>query len=205
MRVTAVEPKRKSLSALYIDGEYAMSLDTQTLADNRIEAGVELDDERLFEIKKESDYRRAKEKALWLLSGRDYSEKELEKKLSATCDNEASILAVERMVELGLVNDERFANRYACDLINIKHLSQSAVVYKLVQKGIDRELAREVAQNLEVEPTEQIRAVIEKKYLNRLNDEKSIRRAVAALQRMGYRWSDIKSVIYDYTDDEEEY
>ncbi len=31
MRITAIEPRRKGLSAVYIDGEFAMKLDTQTL------------------------------------------------------------------------------------------------------------------------------------------------------------------------------
>ena len=41
MVVTAVEPRRKSFSALYIDGEFAMKLDTETLLANHIRAGVE--------------------------------------------------------------------------------------------------------------------------------------------------------------------
>ena len=36
MVVTAVEPRRKSFSALYIDGEFAMKLDTETLLANHI-------------------------------------------------------------------------------------------------------------------------------------------------------------------------
>ncbi len=28
MRITAIEPRRKGLSAVYIDGEFAMKLDT---------------------------------------------------------------------------------------------------------------------------------------------------------------------------------
>ena len=36
MRITAIEPRRKGLSAVYIDGEFAMKLDTQTLLDEYI-------------------------------------------------------------------------------------------------------------------------------------------------------------------------
>ena len=31
MKITDIRPRRKGLSAVYIDGEYALSLDTQTL------------------------------------------------------------------------------------------------------------------------------------------------------------------------------
>ena len=201
MLITAIEPRKKSLSAVYIDGEFAMSLDTQTLLENRIEAGVEIDDEQLHKLIELSNFRRAKEKALWLLSGRDYSKKELVDKISTTCDKQAAQQAVLRMEELSLVDDERFAKKYASDLIYIKRLSRSATIYKLVQKGIDKQLAQDVVEDFEIDACEQITAVIEKKYINKLNDEKSVRRAVAALQRMGYRWSDIKSVIYNYVDE----
>ncbi len=38
MLVTAVEERRKNLSAVYIDGELALKLDTETLIANRIQA-----------------------------------------------------------------------------------------------------------------------------------------------------------------------
>ena len=56
------------LSAVYIDGEYAMNLDTRVLLENRVDVGNELDDEALRELIDLSNERRAKEKALWLIS-----------------------------------------------------------------------------------------------------------------------------------------
>ena len=46
-------------------------------------------------------------------------------------------------------------------------------------------------------------AVIEKKYARGLHDEKIRRRAVSALQRMGYSYGSIKGVLSEYTDIEE--
>lgn len=73
MIVTAIEPRRKSLSAIFIDGEYALKLDTETVIAERLKIGEEIDDERLHELIKASDTKRAKEKALWLISYRDHS------------------------------------------------------------------------------------------------------------------------------------
>ena len=50
MLITAIEPRRKGLSALFIDGEFAMNLDTQTLIENRFDVGREIDDGDLIEI-----------------------------------------------------------------------------------------------------------------------------------------------------------
>lgn len=203
MTVTAVEPRRKSLSALYIDGEYAMKLDTQTLLENRITAGVEIDDEDLHRLVELSNLRRAKEKALWLISYRDHSSKELYDKLRRDYSEDSAQQALLRMQELGLINDEAFAKRYASEL-HSKHQSPSTIRYKLIEKGIDRDTAEEIVDSLQIDPTEEIAALVEKKYARNLHDEKSIRRTVAALQRAGYRYSDIKSVLSAYIQEDYE-
>lgn len=203
MTVTAVEPRRKSLSALYIDGEYAMKLDTQTLLENRISAGVELTDEDLRTLIELSDTRRAKEKAMWLISYRDHSSKELYDKLRRDFSEDAARKALERMQELRLIDDEAFARRYAAEL-HSKHQSPSTIRYKLHQKGIEKETAEEIIDSLDINPQAEIEALIEKKYARSLSDEKGVRRTVAALQRAGYRYSDIKSVLNEYISEDYE-
>ncbi|MBQ1437854.1 MAG: regulatory protein RecX [Ruminococcus sp.] len=197
MLITAVEPRRKSLCALYIDGEFAMKLDAQTLLENRFDVGREIDDEDLHEVIRLSNERRAREKALRLISYRDHSKKELTEKIMRTCDHEAAEKAAERMEELGLINDESFARRYAESLIFGKNKSKTAARLELAQKGIDRELADEILDGIEVDPRGQIKLLIEKKYKN-IDDEKIRRRAVAALQRNGFRWDDIRAVLEEY-------
>ena len=201
MLITAIEPRRKAMSALYLDGEYVMNLDTRTLIESRFDVGKDIDDEDLHEIIRLSNERRAKEKALWLISYRDHSKKELADKIKRTCDEESADKAVERMEELGLVNDESYALHYAQKLIFTKHMSKNAVVYELARKGIDKELAAEILDEIEVDSSEQIRIIIDKKYKN-ISDEKIRRRAVAALQRLGYRWDEIKGVIEEYAEDD---
>ena len=204
MKITEIKPRRKGLSALYLDGEFAVSLDTKTLIENRFDVGREIDDDDLHEIIKLSNERRAKDKALWLISYRDHSKKELEQKISRTSDKDSAQKAVERMEELGLVNDERYARRYAEQLLNSKHMSKHRITFELIQKGIERETAEMIVEELESDPREHIRIVIEKKYRN-LSDEKQKRRAAAALQRLGYRWDDISYVLSEYDEDDTAY
>lgn len=201
MLITAVEPRRKAMCALYLDGEFVMNLDARTLIENRFDVGREIDDEDLHEIINLSNERRAKEKALWLISYRDHSKKELADKIKRTCDGESAEKAVERMEELGLVNDELYAQRYANKLIFSKHMSKKAVAFELAHKGIDKDIAEEILEDIDVDECEQIREVINKKYKN-LNDEKIKRRAVSALQRLGYRWDDIRSVLDEYIEED---
>lgn len=197
MKITDIRPRRKGLSAVYIDGEYALSLDTQTLLEHRIDIGREFDDEELHDLIESSNERRAKEKALWLISYRAHSKKELRDKISRTCDRQSAEKAVERMEELGLVNDRDYAERCAQTLIFTKHMSKRGAAMELRRKGIESEIIDEVLDDIEVDEREQIQAVIERKY-PKIDDEKIRRRAVAALQRLGYGWEDIKAVIESF-------
>ncbi len=199
MLITAVKPRRKGLSALFIDGEFAMNLDTQTLLENRFDVGREIDDEDLKEITELSNERRAKEKALWLISYRSHSKKELTDKIRRTCDNDSAEKAVERMEELGLVNDEEYARQYARKLLLQKKMTKRVAVFELSRKGIDKETAAAVLDEIDVDYKENIRDIIKKKYRN-ISDEKTKRRAVAALQRLGYGWDDINAVLREYQD-----
>lgn len=203
MTVTAIEPKRKGLSALYIDGEFALKLDTEVLLSHRIDVGTEIDDDKLKDVIDASNIKRAKDKAMWLISYRDHAQKELVDKVAKDYGRDAAQKAVDRLVELGLINDERYAYRYASDLLNIKHLSKNGAVRKLIEKGIDKELAYETVELLDYDAYESIKAIIDKKYARYLGDEKCRRRCVNALLRLGYSYSDVKSVLREYTDTDE--
>ncbi len=202
MIITAIEPRRKSLSAIFIDGEYALKLDTETVITEKLKIGSEIDDDRLLELIKASDAKRAKEKALWLISYRDHSEGELRQKLLRDFGEEAVDKAVHRLCELGLINDENFARKYAQSLSH-KHMSQRQIQQKLRQKGLDRDLTSEAVEYLDLDEKEEIRALINKKYLRKLSDEGDLRRTIAALQRRGFGYSDIRSVIEEFTEFEE--
>lgn len=202
MTITDIKKGRKYLSAIYIDGELAVRIDTRVILEENVRIGKEITDEQLKELIDLSNLRRAKEKALWLISHRDHSKKELVDKIAKTANKESAEIAADRMEELGLVNDEKYARRYAEELINVKHLSKNAVKYKLLQKGIDRDLIDEILFETETDPKEHIRAIIERKYLKNLSDEKGKRRCFAGLQRMGYGYSDINSVLQEYIEDE---
>ena len=202
MTITAIKPEKKGLSALYIDGEFAFKLDSEVLISNRFDVGKDITNEELHEVVLQSDNKRCKDKALWLISFRDYSKKELIQKLKKDYSEEAVVTCVSRLEELSLINDESYATRLSHDLVNIKHLSLRGVKEKLRGKGIDKDLIDEILSTLDIDEREQIRIIIEKKYRN-LSDEKSRRRCVSALQRMGFSYSDIKSTLNEYVNTED--
>lgn len=201
MTVTAIKPGRKGMSALYIDGEFAVKVDTETVLVMKIDVGDEITDEKLHELIRASDIKRAKDKALWLISFRDHAKRELVDKVAKDTSREAAQAAADRLEELGLINDERYASRYAHDLLFVKHLSPVGAVRKLIEKGIDRDMAQDAVDAHCCDVDENIKAIIDKKYAKALFDEKGRRRCVNGLLRLGYSYSDIKSVLSQYTDE----
>lgn len=197
MLISAVEPWKKSMSAVYIDGEYAVTLDTMTLIKNHIKAGAEISDEELHSLIQQSEKQRANEKALNLITYRDHSKKELREKLSRTYSAETAEEIAEKMQEAGLVNDEEYARKYADELLRKKHMSMRGIEFKLREKGISSEIIQIIKEELEFDPVSEIQQVLAKKYPTYAQDEKVKKRAIAALQRLGWSWSDIKNAMQE--------
>ncbi|MBW7572629.1 regulatory protein RecX [Caproiciproducens faecalis] len=203
MLITAVEPRRKGLSALFLDGEFALNIDTETLLKSGFRTGREISDEQLHELILESDSRRAGEKALYLLEHRSHSQKELADKISRVTTREAAEAAAHHMAELGLVNDEEYARSLAGELFRRKAYSASRVRRELLQKGIDEELVEQILEENTPDPVEKIKELLDKKYARLLDDEKGRRRSIAALQRLGYGWDDIRTALNQFENEDE--
>ena len=77
MIITDIQPRRHRLSQLFLDGEAAMKVDTETWLRSGLAKGDEIDDERLYQLLQDSAAHRAHEKALYLLEHRAHSKKEL--------------------------------------------------------------------------------------------------------------------------------
>lgn len=198
MEITAIEPRRHRLSQLYLDGEAAVRVDTETLIKSGWKPGMEITDEELHALLEASEERRAREKALYLLEYRSHSKKELADKISRTTSREAAEAAVEKMEELGLMNDKSYARQLASSLLERKGYGVRRARQELLHKGIDRELVEEILLETAPDPEEKLREIVERKYQRQLQDEKGYRRTVAALQRLGYGWEDIKSVVEEF-------
>lgn len=201
MFITEIKPLKKGLYLLCLDMDYTAKLDGLIVERERLCVGDTIDDERLEALTEESNLIRAKEKAMYLLEYRARTRKELIDKLVPLFGDDAAEAAVRRMEELGLIDDEAFAAEYARTLLFSKKLAPDRAVYALMQKGIDKETAREIIENIPLDEQEQIRGIIEKKYRRCLNDEKGRQKIINGLRTKGYAWTDIREVLEEYDSD----
>lgn len=187
---------RGSKIHLLLDDEYIITTDVNFWAENYYKDGTDITEEEWKELVDKINYRKAFNKCADFLSRRDHSVKELKEKLLRTVDEASAEKAVERFVELGYLDDERFAKNYAEHLFESKHYSANHVKQELFKKGISREIVNEIIESFEIDAVENIITIINKKYYNKLNVDNGKEKVVAALMRKGFSYSDIKSAFY---------
>lgn len=61
--------------------------------------------------------------------------------------DEAIEKTIKRLNEAGLINDKQYAESYVRSAIKLSKKSSKAIIYELVQKGIDRNLAEKILNN----------------------------------------------------------
>ena len=194
MSVLTLRPGRENKVHLLLDGDYAMTVDSDFVAFTGLYENMELDDEALTSLQREVNARRAFNKASDLLSRRDHSEKELREKLRQKGFSEGADEAIERLRGYGYVDDARFAARYAAELQRVKHYGKKRIEQELFRKGVDRAVIAEALEEMTFDADDLV-SLIERKYAGRLGTEKGVSQTVAALQRRGYGYREIKDAL----------
>ncbi len=194
MKISINKGKQNKIHVL-CDGEYKFTVDAEYWFSSPYYCKeIISDDEELAAFYEAVGSRCAFIAGLRLLSYRDHSRKELTAKLvQKNHKREYAENAVTKLEEYGYVNDERFAQSFAQSLYERKGLNVNAIKSELYRKGISREIADNATETLDIDPVLSIIDLLNTKFSRKISDEKGVKRTYASLQRLGYRWSDIKT------------
>ena len=194
MKITASKGKQNKIH-ISCDGEYKFTVDAEYWFSSPYYGKDNIDDdEELTAFFEAVGSRCAFIAGLRLLSYRDHSEKELVTKLvQKGHKREYSVNAAKKLIEYGYINDERYANYLAQSLLERKGMNTHAIKAELLHKGISKQIADNVTESLDFDPILRIIDLLNTKYSRKISDEKGVKRTVASLQRLGYKWSDINS------------
>ncbi|MBQ7089360.1 MAG: regulatory protein RecX [Clostridia bacterium] len=205
MKIIETAVRRRRLYLLRLDNDAEYSVDRQTFDESPYKVGGDITEEQLHALLSASQYNRARERALYLLGLRDYSCHELEQKLYTEAEPAIAAAVVERLCEVGLLDDERYAARLARSLSEGKHYPRRRIEQELRRRGISNGLIQAAVSELDGEDYEQALAILERKYYNKLNDPDSRRRVIAALARRGFSYVAIRRAMdaFGLPDDEE--
>ncbi len=198
-QITAVKETKRGRLALFVDGEFAFSLDPETFADADLHEEDEIEPFRLEELRRQSDTRKAVDRALDILALRDHAAGELYQKLCRKFDPHSAAAAVAKAEELGLLNDADFARRRAAELMR-KRKSRREVEQDLAAKGLDRDTAAQVLEELyapEDGPDPEVAAacaLVQRQYARKLAEGKRPQ-VMAALARRGFSYAVIRTAL----------
>lgn len=197
MKITSITKKNGTRWQIEVDDEYWTILDAEIIVNQHLKVGVELTEERMEEILRAADFRRARERALYLLDYRDHSRGEIVEKLSRNVDRVIAEEVADKLCELGLIDDGTYAKKLARHFLLTKKYGARRAEFEMRRKGIDGRLAAEAVA--EVEPDEDLLEELAlKKYGRYLEDDpdgKGRDKAIRGLMRLGHGYYEAEAAV----------
>lgn len=203
LNIISVEKFKGSTYQVNFDEGEPAFINSEIIAQYNIKGGVSIPESAWNQVVYANEFRRARERALYLMDYRDHSYIELFKKLEKNYDEDICYDVIDSLVEVGIVDDRRYAENLAQRLMEVKRCGYYKAVQEMRQKGISKELANEILTEYEDTTHERLKDLIESKYARRLEDEDGIKKVKNALVRNGYSYKDVNAALEDYLTEEE--
>ncbi len=193
MKITKIAPAVKTAGRynIFVDEKYSFSLDETQLVKIGLKKGDEISDEKLSELKGESDFGKNYIRAVDLISRRLRSEREIrDYAWRKQWSKENLEKVIERLYERGYLNDEKFAESFVRSRANLRNYSKRKMEMELMKKGIASEIrAKVLAESEEFDEDQALKNLIAKKRKSYDSEQKLI----AYLARQGFSYDKIKT------------
>lgn len=187
---------------LLLDDEYIITTDEDFWAENYIKDGTDIDEDEWNKLVTKINLKKAVDKCYDLLSRRDHSVKELKTKLLRTVDENSADAAIEKMLDLGYLDDEKYAQTLVRYLLDNKNMSKNFVKQEMYKRGLSADIINNILENTEFDNSANCVELITTKYRNKLCAEGGKDKVTAALMRKGFSYYDIKHA-FEMIEDEE--
>jgi regulatory protein len=178
---------------VFVDEEFAFSLDEAQLVKLGLRKGQEFSAAEIAELKNESDFGKNYVRALDLISRRLRSEREIRDygfKKQWSKDNIERV--VERLYDHGYLDDAKFAAAFVRSRAAMKSNSRRQLELALRKKGISASVIAEVIEGSDdYSENDALKKLIAKKK-DRYDDE---RKLVAYFVRQGFSYDDVKKAL----------
>lgn len=199
MKITDVTPQKnnKHRVSVFVDNEYAFSLDETDAVFMKIKIGREITKSEIDRCLFECNYTKARDKAFDILSRKPCSEKLLTEALAQRGYDELVCQRVtEELSELGYIDDEEYATLYM-EQCRAKMWGEKKIRYEMKQKGISDEIIyRILSEQSHEDDIDEMAAVIIAKYGNdELDDIKMKARITRYFASRGFDFATIDAAI----------
>lgn len=203
MKITDLKELDKKRYRVYIDGEFAFVLYKGELKTYNIRVEHEVSDTSYKQIMEELLPKRAKLRAMNLLTARSYTESKLRAKLADGYYPDSIIdVAIDYVKKYGYIDDFQFAIDYITYHAN--DMNRKQMELKLLQRGISVDTIKKALSQVEdeapINEMEQIYTLLRKKKYNRdtaTEEEKC--KLKCMLGRKGFQFDNILKALECFT------
>lgn len=208
MIITALKPARQSRVVLVMDNGEEFLIDKGIWEESPFGVDSSLSRSQMEELLASSQRRRVHNKALYLLSKRDYSRKELEQRLCreggryVAENREAAAEAAAAMEDYGYVNDQTYAELLARRYCWEKCYPHRRAEQVLCEKGIARAVAAEAVKTIEKEDWQLALEFLRKKRYTVSESHEQTERVAAALARYGFSHDAVRRALTAFSEEE---
>ena len=199
--ITDIKPHKKNSFMIYIDNEYKFCLYKGEIKRFKLEIGSHISSNIINNILDEVIYKRARERALYIIERNEKTEYEIRQKLK---DNKYPDEIIDRVIDMlnkyEFINDYSYAKRYIEYKKNSK--SMTAIKNDLYKKHIPRDVLNSVLEEVCVDETDLIINLLEKKYYKfDLNENLEKNKVINKLMYKGFKYNQIEEAINKYLRD----
>ncbi len=195
--ITAIEQQRRRRRFnVYLDGEFALALEAETLAASGLAAGAVITGNQLMELAAQDLRKRALDAALHLLAYRPRSEHEIRTRLLRRgLPPDAVAAAIEKLRGYGYVDDAAFAKSWVESRAGGSPRGGRLITRELRGKGVDVETVAEAVAALPEEDAARQAALKKVRGLGGLDYQTFRTRLAGYLQRRGFGYEVIRPLI----------
>jgi regulatory protein len=190
--------ERRGRARIFVDGEFWAEIDADVAVERGLREGVALGLEELEEARVAGERALAMNRALGFLGYRARSEKEVRDRLRRYGYGDQTVeVVVERLEELGYLDDEDFARLVARE--KARKYGPRRVLGELRKSGVDAETAQDAVDEefAERSELEEAFSAAERRY-NRGGSEAEARKVYGFLMRRGYSAEVCSEVAREY-------
>lgn len=196
MKITQIsaQQKNKDRCNIFIDGEYSFSVSTETVYKFYLKTGKELSEEEITAIKEDGERTSALNLATEYLSKAYKTRKQVKDYLlKKGYSDDAVYYAVSRLTETGYINDSEYARRYFETAS--KNQGKKLSAYKLMAKGVRKDVIDEAYEKAAVPSKENAAAVAEKYMRNKEINKENLAKTYRYLIGRGFSYDEASEAI----------
>ena len=199
-RITSIEPQQRDDARMniHLDGKFAFGLHVDVVLNHRLSIDTHLSAEDIAQLLAEDEVKKAITAALNLIAFRPRASGELQRKLREKgYPPEAAEAAINRMRDLGYLNDATFADRWIENRQEHRPRSRRMLTQELRQKGIDADTIEAALEETEIDEFGDALDLARKKAssMQDLDTPTRHRRLSGFLSRRGYGFDVIRKVL----------